>query len=848
MKKYNKFLELLFKTKNLSKILKAYNSLSMIEKQTVLNNEKVIQRIAKISDIYFLLSLTSNLPSEIRINFLNNLDTQKFTKDYELFIINFLKISDYEQFDYQQLNILANITDTSILELLFRQLSVSQLESIIIANISSNISDTAFVEYSKKSVSLDLKANLIENVNTIILTNELKRRNHNPRSNITIDISEFQSLSADKQSSVLNNCYIPNIRDSLIYDWQEEITMKSEEEIKELFLKNSKDIVSINILRLQTIIANVGDSLAFKLINLFIQNLDKFEFPLLDKYIYAIIYKFRQLQSTTKELTKALKLDPFNFVYYLNTGILSDKSFNYLTKVITFDQYQKTNFKKINNLIKLLRALDDKSKIKLDVLAYKLYYVLGYENSIELLNHKFGHITLTVVNDLFSSTKIDTVNLINNNGNYEPEIKMDFIQFLIGNKKDKNTTLKRVLRKELDIIYDNFANIYSYLERYQNVIGNKIHLNNLIPLLEDNQYFLLPSEYKFTTKLIDDIIKSYKYTDVIGEVKNDCSTNEIVHQAVCFYHDYLEKRTICSIPRVFGITSDNYSYEVLKLNDPSILTIGYKTKCCFRLNGGSKEFLKYCSSSPYARVIVIRNELNEICSMTPIVRNGNIINGNSIESKNSLGNDEYIFKALKMAMEDIINLSQKYEENPITIGSVTNLHNNIPKDNKKIVAQPIYPIRNNNFYTNYGNPTYLIAGDDNIQNIKLYQPEAIYYDERPAILINYPDQNDEYIIQEINNRIACVDYILKKENINRYAIYTVCSEDWYLTVSYYGIDGEYLSTDPRAREEYEAVKAYLENRFLNTPLYNMQLTEAEINGKQYDTMLSRQRCLKQIDN
>ena len=104
-----------------------------------------------------------------------------------------------------------------------------------------------------------------------------------------------------------------------------------------------------------------------------------------------------------------------------------------------------------------------------------------------------------------------------------------------------------------------------------------------------------------------------------------------MEEACNFYHNYLEKRIVSSIPRVLGTTQNNYHYEVLKLDDPIIMTLGYQTGCCFRLNGMSKEFLKYCSESLYARVIVIRNEKREICAMIPIIRNGNVISGNSIE-------------------------------------------------------------------------------------------------------------------------------------------------------------------------------------------------------------------------
>lgn len=68
--KNSKFLEILFSTKNNSKILKEYNKLSLTEKQIVLSNNKVRQRLYKIIDIELLISLLIDLPFESRMIFL----------------------------------------------------------------------------------------------------------------------------------------------------------------------------------------------------------------------------------------------------------------------------------------------------------------------------------------------------------------------------------------------------------------------------------------------------------------------------------------------------------------------------------------------------------------------------------------------------------------------------------------------------------------------------------------------------------------------------------------------------------------------------------------------------------
>ena len=384
-----------------------------------------------------------------------------------------------------------------------------------------------------------------------------------------------------------------------------------------------------------------------------------------------------------------------------------------------------------------------------------------------------------------------------------------------------------MLRGELDIIKDEFPNLYNNFERFQQAIGNKIHLNKLLPLLQENPFMLLPNEYKLTKNLIDNIIKSYGYTDVFGEQeKNDDNNKEYVMEACNFYHNYLEKRIISSIPRVKGDTEDKYSYEVLKLDDPIIMTLGYQTGCCFRLNGMSKEFLRYCSESIYARVIVVKNETGEVCSMIPIIRNGNVIVGNSIET-NSKGDSEKVYNTLKKAYDEILKVSNKYEEKPIIACLVSNLHSNCYS--KKSVSQKIFPIRNDRFYTNYDSETYIVSIQKNKEekDFELYVPDAIYFDERPEIFVYHRGMNNITEKTEVEKRIKSIQYRLNQSNEEYifFASYIICSEDWFLKVDYDGISGQYIEKDPRAIEEFNAIKNYLEQKFINKRIYEVNLDD-----------------------
>ena len=118
---YSKFIEVLFSTKNCSKILKMYNKLSFVEKQIVLSNDKVRQKLYKIINIELLISMIIDLPLEFRINFLKGLDYQKFCKKYEKVVIEFLQLQNFDNFDYQKLSCFEEIKEKSILTQIFRR-------------------------------------------------------------------------------------------------------------------------------------------------------------------------------------------------------------------------------------------------------------------------------------------------------------------------------------------------------------------------------------------------------------------------------------------------------------------------------------------------------------------------------------------------------------------------------------------------------------------------------------------------------------------------------------------------------------------------------------------------------
>lgn len=850
--KYDNLMQVLFSTKNYNKILNEFNKLSLKEKIVILSNGKVKQRIYKIADIGLLVSILIDLPLEFRIKFLSSINNEKYSFEYEKIIIEFLKFSNYEEFDYKQLSSFENIKDKQILTLMFRKLSKDKLKDIILSNYCQFINDYAFTEYSKKIQNLILESNVVNNVSDNILFSELKKRKSKQK-NTDIVIKEFINLSSEKQNGVLLNGNCEPLENEIIKVYQEKNSISNTQELIDRFKNALQNLNYTKLIELQTIIYSIDDDNATMLMQLFFKNALKFENDVEQKYLKSMVFYFRKLNEKTSEIFDITKMKPFTIVNYLNTGAINEDLDKILDKQITIEQYQKVNIKKINKINKLLNKLYSSDTISQEdlviVLSHKLYLIFGYENSIELLSGKFGNIDYHSLAQLLNKCDIKNVDFKLINNSYEPILNQEFIQFFIGEKKDNNTTIKRMLRGELDIIRDEFSNLFNNFERFQQAIGNKIHLNKLLPLLQENPFMLLPNEYKLTKNIINNIIKSYGYSDVFDEHKeiND-NSKEYVFEACNFYHNYLEKRVISSIPRVIGNTQEHYSYEVLKLDDPIIMTLGYQTGCCFRLNGMSKEFLRYCSESIYARVLIIKNETGEICSMIPIIRNGNVIVGNSIET-NSKGDNEKVYNAIKGAYDDILKVSSKYEEQPIIACLVSNLHCNCYSN--RTVSQKIYPITNNSFYTNYNSQTYIVSSqeDKDEKDFELYTPKAIYFDERPEILIYHWGMTNITKKTEIEKRVKAIQYRLNQSNeeyIYYYAKYIICSEDWFLKVDYDGISGKCIEKDPRAIEEFNAIKNHLEQKFANKRIYEVNLDDSDLTSTGLNSITPKKRITNEI--
>ncbi len=139
-------------------------------------------------------------------------------------------------------------------------------------------------------------------------------------------------------------------------------------------------------------------------------------------------------------------------------------------------------------------------------------------------------------------------------------------------------------------------------------------------------------------------------------------------------YDYGKVRCYSSIPRVSG-KREKFTYEVLKLDDPLALTVGYHTGCCQDIGEAGAWCMVHSMTKDNGRVFVVRDDENNIVAQSWVWRDKNLVCFDDIEFPKS---SHFVSVATKKA------------------GSLSNFTDQILEVYKE-VANEIIQIDNENF-------------------------------------------------------------------------------------------------------------------------------------------------------
>lgn len=467
----------------------------------------------------------------------------------------------------------------------------------------------------------------------------------------------------------------------------------------------------------------------------------------------------------------------------------------------SIEQINKYNVKEFNKLCRVIPLNENDFNTKKLIL--KLYLLIGYEKAKFIL--KRINSDITILEHLVGNVYVKDISFDNKNN----IIFNERIINMLFNDKGYYKIVEMLFNKDSDLYkyFPRIFNEWNYIKSY----NKDKSINMVIEFLKSFDIALEPKYYR--------LIDKFKY---IG-------CNDKVVGETLMLHDKILKRTSSNIPRVYGNLGE-YSYEVLKMHDMDILSVGSITNCCFSILNGAYSSLKHACLD--GRVLVVKKD-DKLIAHSWLWRNGNVLCLDNIEVATGIREIDFLDVYLKFA-DNIINESIKCEE----INAIRNVTIGYPNFSKSIIGINNYPcliskshsltIRqsNNNLildkfptpieevaYLDSKNVQYLIKGKG---DFNFYKSTYAYLDERDSILYyNSNNSYDEDYLKNITNIINGLRYIKLEENLmlNQYECIDLtrveeiyCNEDWYYIIYKNNIIEEYInSNDERALIEKKSI-------------------------------------------
>lgn len=153
-------------------------------------------------------------------------------------------------------------------------------------------------------------------------------------------------------------------------------------------------------------------------------------------------------------------------------------------------------------------------------------------------------------------------------------------------------------------------------------------------------------------------------------------------------YNYGKQRVFSSIPRIENTSekkSGNYSYEILRLDDPLAMAIGTLTDCCQELNNCAEVCMEHSMVDKNGRVFVIKDEMGNIVAQSWVWRNKDVLCFDNIEIPDKAfsrvvrlypdlgrkGFTDDVFEIYKQAAHELIEEDEKVYRELFESGKIT---------------------------------------------------------------------------------------------------------------------------------------------------------------------------------
>lgn len=764
---------------------------NMEEVRELLDNKKIFHKVL-ISPKNKKKRNILNIIGEDNFPLLKYIFESNYILDYKEQFLDYIDSIDYEQFK----NILENIDLTKLNNLFFKEYSLEELEDIIgISSVNKDISSSFFQK---------VKMNILNPLGVLKIKNEKELLLYT-KFNLLINVlDEFPEITL-KNGVVLPYQNILDVKEGKVnklISLLKEKGKASEEDLLEVSLKlyyifgydNARSIILDKF-------TNITPSAVNRIIDFnFKDHRREYRTKHQERFYHY---------GMENEMIDALNNNNYEFFSNLLYDVDEEKILWLRDESLKIVTTYKDN-KSLNDAlkVKLLELINEReSKAKED-------YAKDIRDRLSFKNDK--KLSVNDLKELFEDVSL--VDLLNN---YNQEILLRLREFLLGNFKDNNDCLLRlIINREalgLNNLLGKLINQYDVIESIAK--KNKLSLNSIldvIDIVKTSFFSLKPNEQDIFLSTIANIISSKEYCTFKSE--------EEILKEICKLHVERKNKVYASIPTIEG-ESDNFSYKVAPFDAEYLLAAGVDAKNCFRISGKGEDFFRYCLTSNQAVIMYFTNKLTNRSYICPIIRSGNGIHCNGVDPKLEEDEKDDFFRAFTKAMDEIIKISSKesIDSERIEVATITNLHlEDYFRENSYLKYQlgTFIPI-DFSCYTDYNKKdkeNYIISKSDDYRENKYYLSKDRFYQERKEDYeFNIDKEYDKERLSIIVNSIAysAIDYknipttrknkekrTFKPIDVNTFK-YIVGNKDWYVAIDdQYNILANLLPYDERAKKEY----------------------------------------------
>lgn len=327
-----KFMHTIFSTKKVDKIISAYDSLYPEEKEFVLEDISIKNRLLEINNLALITYLLIDQKQSIKKDYISHIEIES---EHDKTLIDFLSSKENTLFPTDKLILLSDKTEKYLLFKLLQKYPQEMLKTIILNVDSQDIKDLSYILYEKKENRLQLSNNTINAVSPFVLERSLRRRKRKKKKT-TLSFEEFMLIDEEKKNIILEASNIPSLEEQL--STLIEAGMHSEGVISEYISRINQRVNYLNTIYLRIAIKNSNNPQ--EQLNKLLKEYYGINTDIDPFYLDTLSELLLKPTIPTAEILNLLKQDPYVFFNYLLTNE-EDHSLELLNKTTTIEQFIK---------------------------------------------------------------------------------------------------------------------------------------------------------------------------------------------------------------------------------------------------------------------------------------------------------------------------------------------------------------------------------------------------------------------------------------------------------------------------------------------------------------------------